>query len=104
MVSKKYNPYFSYISWSWNNYWLYGEFIGALLIFTAYIFEILTGMKLKDDLREISREWSLVFITGISIFVLSMPLLLYGTYLALIPMVGDAIKTVEIYFLYKKLE
>jgi hypothetical protein len=81
-----------------------GNFIGALLIFIAYIFEILTGMKLKDDLREISREWSLVFITGVSIFVLSMPLLLYSTYLALIPMIGDAIKTVGIYFLYKKLE
>lgn len=78
-----------------------GNFIGAFLIFIAYIFEILTGVKLKDDLVKISREWSMVFIIGVSIFVLSMPLLLYNTYLALIPMIGDAIKTIGIYFIYK---
>lgn len=104
MVSKKYNSDLPYISRHWNNYWLYREFHWSFLIFIAYIFEILTGAKLKDDLAKISQEWSTVFIIGVSIFVLSMPLLLYNTYLALIPMIGDGIKTIGIYFLYKDMK
>ncbi len=81
-----------------------GNFAGAFLIFVAYIFEILTGIKLKDDLVGISKKWSTVFITGVVIFVLSMPVLLYSTYLALIPMIGDGINIVGICFLYRELQ
>lgn len=80
-----------------------GNFAGPFLIFIAYIFEILTGIKLKNDLMIISKKWSTVFIVGVAIFVLSMPLLLYNLYLILIPMLGDAIKTIGLYFIYKDL-
>ncbi|MEM3832700.1 MAG: hypothetical protein QW128_03750 [Thermoprotei archaeon] len=81
-----------------------GNFVGLFLIFIAYIFEIITGMKLRDDLAMISdSKWSGIFVGGVVIFVLSMPLMIYNVYFALIPMIGDAIKTVGIYFIYKDL-
>ncbi|MGC8948865.1 MAG: hypothetical protein ACP5IZ_07515 [Thermoprotei archaeon] len=75
------------------------------MIFVAYVFEIITGIKLKDDLVMVSNEkWSIIFIGGVIIFVLSMPLVIYSIYFVLIPMLGDAIKTMGIYFIYKDLK
>ncbi len=82
-----------------------GNFVGLFLIFVAYIFEIMTGIKLKDDLVMVSdKKWSIIFIGGVIIFVLSMPLVIYNIYFVLIPMLGDAIKTMGIYFIYKDLK
>ncbi len=55
---------------------------------------------LRMDFREFSKTWTDVFAVGMSIFVVSILLVLISTKLVVIPMIGDAIKGLGIYMIY----
>ncbi|GGP20358.1 hypothetical protein GCM10007981_08110 [Thermocladium modestius] len=76
------------------------EFSGIISLFLAYIIEEATGILLRMDFREFSKTWTDVFAVGMSIFVVSILLVLISTKLVVIPMIGDAIKGLGIYMIY----
>ncbi|MFP3313792.1 MAG: hypothetical protein RXO28_04675 [Thermocladium sp.] len=78
------------------------DFLGIIMLFLAYIIEEATGLLLRLDFREISNSWTNIFITGMTIFVASILLVLISTKLVIVPIIGDVVKGIGIYGLYRK--
>ncbi len=78
------------------------DFLGIVMLFLAYIIEEATGLLLRLDFQEISTRWTNVFIAGMTIFVVSILLVLISTKLVIVPIIGDVVKGIGIYGLYRK--
>lgn len=78
------------------------DFLGIVMLFLAYIIEEATGLLLRLDFQETSTRWTNVFIAGMTIFVVSILLVLISTKLVIVPIIGDVVKGIGIYGLYRK--
>lgn len=64
----------------------------GLFIVAAYFVELLVGQKLAKDLSELDELGSRLFLIGVTVFVLSLGLVLVDNGLALIPLIGNTVK------------
>ena len=65
---------------------------GGALIFLAYIIEMIVGRKLYYDYREESEAGAVLFILGVTLFVVSLPLALVRVKLVILGIIGDIVK------------
>ncbi len=71
-----------------------GVIAGGTLIVLAYIVETSVGLALAKDYEEESRAGSLLFLAGVTLFVVSLPLMIVDRRLALLGIAGDTVKIV----------
>lgn len=76
---------------------------GAWLIVAAYYGELVLGVRLRRDLEEHVNRGVNAFIGGMLIFILSLPLALLDHRLALIPFLGNLVKTLGLVTVYREL-
>ncbi len=70
------------------------------LIVSAYLVELAVGLKLASDFREVSPLYAQLFLVGVGVFVLSLPLVLVNPRLALVPLAGNTVKIIGLAGLY----
>jgi hypothetical protein len=71
---------------------LLGIIYGIFLLILAYYIELITGYFMKRDFILYDYKGTRIFLIGLFIFVLSLPLILYNIYLILIPALGNLMK------------
>jgi hypothetical protein len=65
---------------------------GGGLIVLAYIIEYIVGSKLFRDFESESRLGSLLFLTGVTIFIIGLPFRVLNKTIVLVPLTGTIIK------------
>ena len=70
----------------------YGVEYGGLLVFLSYIVETSVGIKLYRDYAEEDPLGAKLFLAGVTMFVVSLPLVLLDRRAALLGIVGDIVK------------
>ncbi|MCE4624339.1 MAG: hypothetical protein F7C35_00535 [Desulfurococcales archaeon] len=65
---------------------------GGALIFLAYVVEFFVGSKLYIDYKEVHPTGALLFVMGVTIFIVSLPIIILNQSVALVALVGDIIK------------
>jgi len=72
-------------------YWRGAE-AGGALVFLSYIVETSVGIKLYKDYAEEDPLGAKLFLAGVSLFVISLPLILLDRRTALLGIIGDLVK------------
>ena len=70
------------------------------LIVAAYLVELAVGLKLAADFRGVNPLYAKLFLAGVGVFVLTLPLVLVDPRLALVPLAGNTVKIVGLAGLY----
>ncbi len=82
---------------------LWEPIAGAILIVAAYYGELILGVRLRRDLEEYVNRGVKPFIYGMLTFILTLPLALVDNRLALIPFIGNLVKTAGLLQIYREL-
>ena len=80
-------------------YWagLWGAGRAAWLVVGAYFMELVVASRLYSVLSPLSRAWTIAFVGGAGLFILSLPLVVaMGAGLALVPIAGNMVKAIGI--------
>jgi len=67
--------------------------LSMYLISLVYLAELAVGVKLYRDIEGLSRPGAALFIGGMTLFILTLPLSIYAREAALLPMTFNAVKT-----------
>ncbi|MCE4603206.1 MAG: hypothetical protein F7C08_02840 [Desulfurococcales archaeon] len=78
-------------------------YLGAWLIIAAYYGELVLGFRLRRDLEEHVNRGVNAFIGGMLVFILSLPLAVVDHRLAVIPFIGNLVKTLGLIQVYREL-
>ncbi len=78
-------------------------YLGAWMIVVAYYGELVLGVRLKRDLEEHVNRGVNAFIGGMLLFILSLPLAVVDHRLAIIPFIGNLVKTAGLIQVYQEL-
>jgi len=65
----------------------------AVLVSLVYYVELAVGVKLYKDLKSLSWVGALLFVAGMAAFILTLPLSILDSRLALVPLAANATKT-----------
>jgi len=72
--------------------YLYGPMIGGSLIILAYIIELFVGIRLYEDFKSTSPMGAKLFLIGVVVFMLFLPVILVVKEAALVSAIGDTVK------------
>lgn len=72
--------------------YLYGPMVGGSLIVLAYIIELFVGIRLYEDFKSTSPTGAKLFLVGVVVFMLFLPVILVVKEAALVSAIGDTVK------------
>jgi hypothetical protein len=72
----------------------YGALMGGGLIIIAYLIELTVGLKLFKDFQKETGLGALLFLAGVTVFMIFLPVILYTLVAALISFAGDFVKII----------
>ncbi|BEP18539.1 hypothetical protein PYJP_18910 [Pyrofollis japonicus] len=79
------------------------ETLGATFLIAAYFNEIMLAYPLYRELKSYENTGAMLFISGVSLFTLTLPLVLLTKRAAVVPLIGDIVKTIGLIILLAKM-
>ncbi len=81
----------------------YGAELGGAIVFASYIVETSVGIKLYQDYAEEDKNGAILFISGVLVFIVSLPVILVDKRAALMGMIGDLVKLAGLVIVFIRL-
>ncbi|MCE4622549.1 MAG: hypothetical protein F7B19_04460 [Desulfurococcales archaeon] len=72
--------------------YLYGPMLGGSLIVLAYVIELFVGIRLYEDFKSTSPTGARLFLIGVVVFMVFLPVILVAQEAALVSAIGDIVK------------
>ncbi|MCE4630033.1 MAG: hypothetical protein F7C82_07110 [Desulfurococcales archaeon] len=72
--------------------YLYGPMLGGSLIVLAYVIELFVGIRLYEDFKSTSPMGARLFLIGVVVFMVFLPVILVAQVAALVSAIGDIVK------------